>query len=58
MHVPALTIVMVVPEIVQTPVVVELTETERPDDEVGEMSNVFEDHERSLIAANEIDCEA
>lgn len=50
--------VTVVPEMVHTPVVVELTETERPEDEVGEMSNVFEDHERSLMVANEMDCDA
>lgn len=55
---PAFSMEIVVPETVQTAVVVEVTETERPDVDVGETSNVFADQERSLIAANEIDCDA
>jgi hypothetical protein len=57
-HVPAFTMVTVKDETVQTAVVVEVKETDRPDEAVGATVKVLADHERSAGAAKVIDCEA
>lgn len=53
-HVPTVTIVMSSPETVQMSVDVDVNETERPDEEVGERAKVLADHARSSGSANVI----
>jgi hypothetical protein len=57
-QVPAFNMVIVMPDTVHTVLVVEAMVTESPDVAVGETSKVVADQGRSLMAVNEIVCDA
>ena len=57
-QVPAFNMVIVMPDTVHTVLVVEAMVTERSDVAVGETSKVVVDQGRSLMAVNDIICDA
>lgn len=55
---PAFSMVTVNEDTVQTPVVLDVIDTERPEVAVGETVKVDADHGRSVGGVNVIDCDA